>query len=282
MIYICAAAAGTAMALFSAGVYIMNAKRKKVLVAVGGENGFFNGAKAFVVYAGNRAAVINKPILRFKRYKKISKMLAAGESGMNIEKFILIEQIFAVLIFVFIGGLTGVFLLAVTAAVAVFLMPGIILTKKYKKSRSAIEQALPDALDIIRALVEGGMSLDAAIEKYAGDNTDELAVSMKKALKKSGLGVPLHTTLYEEASRCGVKDMRDFALTVKRAEESGESIRGALQSNSENAREKYIAAMKKKAHEAPVKLMIPLVLFIFPVVFIILLGPVFIRLSAGF
>ena len=172
------------------------------------------------------------------------------------------------------GHVTSMSLL-LTAGLAVFgvLMPKIWLDNRVRHRQKEILKSLPDAFDLITTCVEAGLGLEAALakvaEKVAGPFGEELAISLREV----SLGRLRREALKELTERTGVPDLTTFINAVIQAESMGTSIATVLRVQAEQMRTKRRQRAEQQAHQAPVKMMFPLVLCIFPALFIVILGP---------
>lgn len=163
-----------------------------------------------------------------------------------------------------------------------FYLPGIILWYLRSQRQKEIFLTLPDALDLMVVCVESGLGLDAAMRKV----TDEMKghakiISEEFALANLQLqmGRPRREVLHDLGVRTGVDDVRSLAAILIQADRFGSSIAQALrvQSDSMRTRRKQIA--EEKAAKTAVQLIFPLVLFIFPGIFVVLVGPAAINIQ---
>jgi tight adherence protein C len=162
-----------------------------------------------------------------------------------------------------------------------FYFPQIILWYLRSKRQEEIFLSLPDALDLLVVCVESGLGLDAAMRKvvdemkgHAKTLTDELSL----ANFQLQMGRPRREVLHDLGVRTGVDDVRSLAAILIQADRFGSSIAQALrvQSDSMRTRRKQIA--EEKAAKTAVQLIFPLVLFIFPGIFVVLVGPAAIQI----
>jgi tight adherence protein C len=169
-------------------------------------------------------------------------------------------------------GALGMILLPVCAVFGV-LLPKIWLDNQVRYRQKVILKSLPDAFDLITTCVEAGLGLDAALarvaEKVAGPFGEELAI----ALREVSLGKLRRDALRELAERTGVPDLTSFINAVVQAETMGTSIAMVLRVQAEQMRTKRRQRAEQQAQQAPVKMMFPLILCIFPSLFIVILGP---------
>lgn len=175
--------------------------------------------------------------------------------------------------------------LLTTAAVLGFFIPDIYLSHKKEKRITTITEEFPDALDLLVVCVEAGLSLDAAISK----------VSRELLLTHSSLGEELGMVTLELragkgrtealkglADRTGIDDIRSLTSILIQAENFGTSIAAAIREQANEMRSIRIQRAKEKAAKLPVKLAFPILLFIFPSIFLVILGPAAIRIFERF
>jgi tight adherence protein C len=169
-------------------------------------------------------------------------------------------------------GSTQLLLMGGLAAFGLF-MPRIWLSNRVKARQKAILKSLPDAFDLITTCVEAGLGLEAALakvaEKVEGPFGEELALSLREV----SLGKLRREALKELADRTGVPDLTAFINAVIQAESMGTSIATVLRVQAEQMRIRRRQRAEAQAYQAPVKMIFPLVLCIFPTLFIVILGP---------
>lgn len=175
------------------------------------------------------------------------------------------------------------FLLTLGLALAIGLLgpPGV-LDRLAQMRMAKIRRALPDALDLLVVCVEAGVSLDAAILRVAKemailhpDLADEFAVVNRKVNAGIGRDAALHGLW----TRTGVEELRGLASSMIQCEKWGTSISKVLRVYAETLRRKRKQAAEKRAAEASLKMLFPLVLFIFPTIFAVILGPAMISIK---
>jgi len=172
------------------------------------------------------------------------------------------------------GGLAGKgFLLLLGVGGFGLLLPRIWLENRVKHRQKQILKSLPDAFDLITTCVEAGLGLDAALakvsEKVDGPFAEELALT----LREISLGKLRRDALHEMGDRTGVRDLIMFINAIVQAESMGTSIAAVLRVQAETMRTRRRQRAEQSAQQAPVKMVFPLVLCIFPTLFIIILGP---------
>jgi tight adherence protein C len=157
-----------------------------------------------------------------------------------------------------------------------FYLPSIVLWWLRRKRQEAIFLSLPDALDLLVVCVESGLGLDAAMRKVCDEMNDHAKVICEEfalANFQLQMGRPRREVLHDLGVRTGVDDVRALAAILIQADRFGSSIAQALrvQSDSMRTRRKQIA--EEKAAKTAVQLLFPLILFIFPGIFVVLVGP---------
>lgn len=157
-------------------------------------------------------------------------------------------------------------------------LPDFMLSRMITVRREKIDRALPDVLDLLSVSVEAGLGLDGAIQKVGEKFPEPTAGEFRELLKAIRLGTPRADALRSLADRTGVADMRTFTAAIIQAEQLGVSIARVLKGQSEALRIKRKQKVEEKAMALPVKMLFPLILFIFPTIFIVVLGPVVIQI----
>ncbi len=157
-------------------------------------------------------------------------------------------------------------------------LPFVWLRRRSRNRRLAIWRGLPDAFDMITVCVEAGLALDAALRqvssKLRGPLTDEIAL----VLREVGMGRPRREALEDMMNRVDVPEVTTFVNAVVQAEQLGTSLGRVLRAQSLSLRRQRRQKAEEVARRAPVKMVMPLVLFIMPTFFIITIGPVAVQL----
>ena len=163
-----------------------------------------------------------------------------------------------------------------------FYLPGVVVGSRKKKRSESIFLGLPDALDLMVVCVEAGLGLDAAMRRV----TSELATSCPVLCEEFAIanfqlqmGRPRKDVLRDLGVRTGVDDVRSLAAVIIQAEKFGSSIGAALRVQSDAMRLRRRQYAEERAAKTAVKIMIPLILFIFPGVFVVLVGPAGIQIA---
>lgn len=223
-----------------------------------------------------------------KNAKEAGKLKArlchAGFRSENATTMFLGLKVVALLLGFMLGGgqmlLSGfsqqTFFRFIAIAGAMFYLPSIIVWYLGSRRKTQIFLGLPDALDLMVVCVEAGLALDQAMRKVA----EEMKKSYKIIAQEFGLcnmrlqmGQARNEVLHELGQRSGVDDLRTLASIIIQADKFGSSIAQALRVQSDAMRTRRAQLAEEKAAKTAVKLIFPLVLFIFPGIFVILVGP---------
>ena len=165
--------------------------------------------------------------------------------------------------------------------VALFaLQPQMWLDATVKRRQKSILRAMPFMIDMLTLSVEAGVDFMNALQRSLdGRVPDALTEELVRMNHEIQLGTSRRDALANLAARCDMPDMRSFAYALIQADELGVGIGTILRIQSDQIRQKRFDRAEKMANEAPVKMLGPLMLFIFPAVFIVLLGPILSRVA---
>ncbi len=218
------------------------------------------------------------------------KLVIAGEP-MTMAGFLTMALIstvssvsLGVLIYYAMGAGVGVKQLGVLGGFSAvgFYLPFYIVNSRAAQRQSAIIRSLPDAFDLITTCVEAGLGLDAALSRVAEKVEGPFAQELSRSLRDIALGKTRREALRELGERTGVPDLIQFTNSVIQAEAMGSSVGTVLRVQSVQLRTRRRQRAEEQAYKAPVKMLFPLVLFIFPTLFIVILGPAAITIMEGF
>ncbi|MBN2561489.1 MAG: type II secretion system F family protein [Phycisphaerae bacterium] len=166
-----------------------------------------------------------------------------------------------------------------------FMLPNLWLSLTIGRRSEAIRNGLPDSLDLMVVAVESGLALDAAIQRVSdemGNVHVALAEEFQIASVETQMGVPRAEALSKMADRTAVSEMRALVAVISQAEKLGTSIASALRVQAESLRTKRRQKAEERAQKTAVKLLLPLILFIFPTIFVVLAGPAALQLIKNF
>jgi tight adherence protein C len=165
-----------------------------------------------------------------------------------------------------------------------FYLPELVLGFIKRGRQEKIFLQLPDTLDLLVVCVEAGLGLDAGMRRVCdelSDSAPELTSEFGFANKQLQMGRPRREVLHDLGVRTGVDDMRALAAILIQADKFGSSIAQALRVQSDSMRVKRRQIAEERAQQTAVKMIFPLVLFIFPGIFVVLVGPAAISMING-
>lgn len=167
----------------------------------------------------------------------------------------------------------NVMLFAVGGATAGFLVPGFWISRMGKKRQALIRRDLPETIDLMAISVQAGMGLEAAIELASQSLPGPLGEELHRLLQEIQLGSSRRQALHQLRDRTDVRELSSFALALIQADSIGSPIADVLQSNASRMRLIRRQVAREKAAKLPVKLLLPMMLFIFPALFVVVIGP---------
>ena len=161
-------------------------------------------------------------------------------------------------------------------------MPWIMLRIMAQKRQKLITKQLPEVLDLLCVSVQAGLSFDAALRRIVERMKGPLIEECSRMLDDVRMGLPRRQALRMMGERCEVQEVALFVTAIIQAERLGTSLGKTLNNQAINMRERRRQAVKAEAMKAPVKMIFPLVLFIFPSVFVIVLLPALLNMMKNF
>jgi len=236
------------------------------------------GERVLIPMSGRMAAAVLRLSPRTSVEAVSRKLITAGMT-MSPQTFLAIKGTGAVggLILGFllggVGGAGVAFLLGITFAVAGWIIPEYIVSTRAKARRETIRAALPDALDLLAVSVEAGLGFDASITKITEHMEGALSNEFALMLGEIRVGEGRSDALKKMEQRVGAPELSSFVRSIIQADQLGISLGRILRVQAEDTRLKRQAAAEEKAMKAPIKMLFPTVLFIFPSMFIVVLGP---------
>jgi tight adherence protein C len=173
-------------------------------------------------------------------------------------------------------------LLFILAFFAGVMLPYNMINTRALKRQKEIQKSLPDILDLLLVSVEAGLSFDMSLKRITEQSSGVLSKEITRALEEMRLGKPREEALRGIVRRTGVPDLSSFISAIIQAEQLGGNIANTLRIQATSMRQKRRQRAEEAAMKAPIKMLFPLVFFIFPTLFIVLLGPAFIRIMQTF
>lgn len=221
---------------------------------------------------------------KFFKKSKLEERLFASRVYMIPEQFLAIKEIlaFVFLFMTFVFVQSGDILPIVLLPCLGFFAPDLWLALKLKKRKAQICRALPDVVDLLSLCVDAGLDFIAAskwiVEKSIPNAfTEELGL----ALHEIKIGKSRRDALKDMAKRLNLPDVTGFCRTLIQADRMGIPIAEALSILSEDVRERFFRRTERKALQAPMKMLLPLIFFILPVVGVVVGGPVLLQFMSG-
>ncbi len=178
--------------------------------------------------------------------------------------------------FQFDGG--QMFLVVALMTLGGFFLPYGIITSKADTRQQTIRKTLPDFLDLLLVSVEAGLGFDMALKRVASQMPGPISMEVKRALEVIRMGGNREGALRGIAWRSGVSELSSFISAVIQAEQLGSNITNTLRVQAEYMRQKRRQKAEELANKAQVKLIFPLIFFIFPSLFVVILGPAAIQI----
>jgi tight adherence protein C len=239
-----------------------------------------------------RAGRIARRVTPMDSRERLSRklLLAGSPAGWDAERVLSFKVIGCIAGIV--GGLIFLSLLHIGAfaelvgvvllAFAGFVLPDSVLNRKVEERQQEILRTLSDTLDLLTISVEAGLSLNAAIAQVVQNVPGVLSMEFARMLQEIQLGVSRSDAFRHLAERTDVAELNAFALAMIQAEIFGVSIASVLRTQALQLRIKRRQRAEAKAQQTPVKIVFPLVLFILPSLFVVIVGPGAIRILNSF
>jgi tight adherence protein C len=170
------------------------------------------------------------------------------------------------------GGMLGYFL------------PSLYIDKRIKANKAEHQSGFPDFMDLLVVCADAGLAMEAALERVGRELSDSypsLTANIHMTNLEIRAGKTMSDALEHFGDRLGIEEARSFATLIQQSAELGSSITDALRVYSDDMRHKRLSRAEEKAYSLPAKLSIPMMVCIFPVLFVVILLPVFVRFYLG-
>ena len=221
------------------------------------------------------------------------RIFRAGKSGQWSVKKIAAAWALSVALGLFLGFryatvgggdyiFTQQILITIAGGIGGGFLPFFLLNSTIKKRQKILKHQLPEFLDLLCVSVQAGLSFDSAVAKITLRMKGELANEFKHMQEDIKFGMTKQYALMQLAKRCDIEEIYLFCTSVIQSEKLGTSMAQTLTLQSDNMRERHRQFVKAEALKAPVKMLFPMVLFIFPSIFVVLLMPSVINISKAF
>jgi tight adherence protein C len=181
------------------------------------------------------------------------------------------------------GG-TFLWLMVIVGGVAGYVGPSMYIDRRIAKRKLEHRAGFPDFMDLLVVCADSGLSMEAALDRVGrelGDNYPSLSANIHMTNLEIRAGRPLKDALERFADRLALEEARSFATLINQSIDLGSSITDALRVYSDDMRHKRLSRAEEKAYALPAKLSLPMMICIFPVIFVVILLPVYIRLHYG-
>ena len=241
--------------------------------------------KPFLQNIGQALANMTPSEIRSNIEKRI--IYAGKQQSMTFPRFITIQILLAVLLFalfMFVFSLlpsipTGsAIVLSLLVGLLGFVLPILSLSSMARKRQVLIQKSLPDFLDLLLVSVDAGLGFDMALKRVTSQMEGPLAQETSRALEEIRIGRSREEALRGIVHRTGVPDLSSFISAIIQAEQLGTNIANTLRIQANTMRQKRRQRAEKAAMQAPIKMIFPMAFFIFPVMFVVILGPVLLQI----
>jgi tight adherence protein C len=191
---------------------------------------------------------------------------------------------FVVLPMLHVTGRSSFWLLVLASGLCGYLAPSLYLDRRIKAKREEHRTGFPDLMDLMVVCADAGLAMEAALDRIGrelGASYPSLAANIHMANLEIRAGRPVTEALEHLGDRLGLEEARSFAALIQQSDELGSSISDALRVYSDDMRHKRLSRAEEKAYSLPAKLSVPMMVCIFPVLFIVILLPVIVRMATG-
>jgi len=185
---------------------------------------------------------------------------------------------------VFAKGTSLYWLMVVAGGIAGYVAPSIYIDRRIAGRKDEHRSGFPDFMDLLVVCADSGLSMEAALERVGrelGDSYPSLTANIHMTNLEIRAGKNLKDALERFAERLALEEARSFATLINQSIDLGSSITDALRVYSDDMRHKRLSRAEEKAYALPAKLSVPMMVCIFPVIFVVILLPVFVRLHTG-
>lgn len=230
-----------------------------------------------------RALSLGRRVTGADKADRIRRRLdfAGNPRGWTVDRVLSLKVICAVALPVLVvaygallgGSFTVLLVFAAATAALGFFVPDLYLYNKAAHRADQIKRNLADSVDLLTISVEAGLGFDAALQQVARNTTGPVAEEFSRVLREMQLGMSRSEALKAMGTRSNVEDLNTFVGSMVQADAFGIPIGQVLRVQSGEIRVKRRQYAEEKAQQVPVKIMIPLILFILPCLFIVVMGP---------
>lgn len=230
-------------------------------------------------------------LLPNKNVEKVRQLLieAGSPSKIGVSEYIGLRFVLAgmlggsfFLLFLITGmGGSQLLLFPVIATLIGYMIPSFWLKRKIKERKKDIQLSLADAIDLLSISVEAGLGFDPALQRVSEKWDNHLTFEFRRMLSEMRMGVSRRQAMRDLADRCNVDDLNVFIASLVQADQLGVSISQVLRVQSKQMRIRRRQRAEELAHKAPIKMLFPMVLLIFPAMYVVILGPAAPKIMSG-
>jgi tight adherence protein C len=181
-------------------------------------------------------------------------------------------------------GNTAFWLMLIVAGIIGYVGPSMYIDKRIKARKAEHRSGFPDFMDLLVVCADSGLSMEAALERVGrelGDSYPSLSANIHMTNLETRAGRPLKDALEHFADRLALEEAQAFATLINQSIDLGSSITDALRVYSDDMRHKRLSRAEEKAYALPAKLSVPMMVCIFPTIFVVILLPVVVRLHVN-
>ena len=247
------------------------------------------GGRLFEPLVASFGGLVLRLLPRATRRTVTDRLLQAGRANrITADGFLTAKGLCAlggIALGVLIGMLGGIalgVLFAVALGLIGFVLPDMYANSQLRQRREDIQAALPDSLNLLAVTVEAGLGFDAALAKLTDRADGPLAEEFALALNEMRIGERRIDALKRMAARVDVRELNSFVRAVVQADQLGMSMGSMLRVQAADVRTRRQLAAEEKAMKMPIKMVFPMVFFIMPAMFIVILGPFFLDFGRTF
>jgi tight adherence protein C len=182
------------------------------------------------------------------------------------------------------GGKTSFWLFVLAGGMCGYLAPTFYLDRLIAGKRQEHRSGFPDLMDLMVVCADAGLAMEASLDRIGrelGDSYPSLAANIHMTNLEIRAGITVTEALEHLGDRLGLEEARSFATLIQQSDELGSSISDALRVYSDDMRHKRLSRAEEKAYGLPAKLSVPMMVCIFPVLFVVILLPVIVRMVTG-
>jgi pilus assembly protein TadC len=245
-----------------------------------GTDGKKKGPAVFILMITSKLALFNRPLAISPTGRRMYRDLVMAKSRMTVEELFLIKEILIavfVLLAFKLNNNSDFFLFSILMSAALgYMLPEFWLKARIKKIKEEILKYLPDTVDLLGLCVNAGLDFMMALKYVVEKSTPNVIIDeLRNMMQEINVGKPRRDALRDLSKKYELPDLSTFSRTLIQADRMGTSVIEALNILSEDMREARFRRGEAMALKAPLKMLVPLLFFIFPVVAILVAGPVF-------